>query len=125
MQSVETIGYVAATLVLTTFCMRSMFPLRVVAVASNLVFIAYGYLGELMPVLILHLLLLPMNLYRLGELIHWNNRADIPARGLRLLCGMITIPFVSAGRASCDDRRLRHTVRRGVQRKRSHRRCNG
>jgi CRP/FNR family cyclic AMP-dependent transcriptional regulator len=39
-----------------------------VAIASNLAFIAYGYLGELMPVLLLHLLLLPVNLHRLTEL---------------------------------------------------------
>jgi hypothetical protein len=69
MLSVEFIGYIAASLVLTTFCMRSMCALRTVAIASNLAFIVYGYLGDLMPVLVLHLLLFPMNCYRLVEVI--------------------------------------------------------
>jgi hypothetical protein len=33
---------VAASLMLATFCARSMVLLRVLAIASNLVFIAYG-----------------------------------------------------------------------------------
>lgn len=75
MPFVETIGYVAAGLVLTTFCMRSMCALRAVAIAGNVAFVAYGYLGDLMPVLILHLILLPINVYRLVELSQWNWRA--------------------------------------------------
>jgi hypothetical protein len=68
MMGSDAIGYLAASLVLATFWMRSMSRLRYVAIASNLAFIAYGYLGELMPVLLLHLLLLPVNLHRLTEL---------------------------------------------------------
>jgi len=45
-----------------------MSSLRYVAIASNLAFIAYGYFGHLMPVLLLHLLLLPVNIRRLTEL---------------------------------------------------------
>ena len=55
------IGFVAAALVLATFCMRSMTALRWVALASNLAFIAYAYLENLAPVLLLHALLLPVN----------------------------------------------------------------
>ena len=64
----DAIGFAAAGLVLATFCMRSMRALRWVAIASNLAFIAYGYLGSLAPVLLLHLLLLPVNVYRLAQL---------------------------------------------------------
>jgi hypothetical protein len=62
------VGFAAAGLVLATFCMRSMKPLRWVAIASNVAFIAYGYLGGLAPVLLLHALLLPVNVYRLAQL---------------------------------------------------------
>jgi hypothetical protein len=48
--------------------MRSMSSLRYIAIASNLAFIAYGYTGDLMPVLLLHMLLLPVNVLRLTEL---------------------------------------------------------
>jgi hypothetical protein len=63
----DAIGYLASSLVLATFCMRSMCSLRYVAIASNLAFITYGYLGDLMPVLLLHLLLLPVNVRRLAD----------------------------------------------------------
>ena len=64
----DAIGFAAAGLVLATFCARSMHALRWVAIASNLAFIAYGYLGHLAPVLLLHMLLLPVNVYRLAQL---------------------------------------------------------
>ena len=62
------VGFAAAGLVLATFCMRSMSALRWVAIASNVAFIAYGYLGGLVPILLLHALLLPVNVYRLTQL---------------------------------------------------------
>jgi len=65
---IDAVGYLAAGLVLATFCMRSMGGLRLVALASNLAFIAYGYLGSLTPVLVLHALLLPVNACRLVQL---------------------------------------------------------
>ena len=45
--------------------MRDMVALRCMAIASNLAFIAYGVLADLGPVLVLHLLLLPINVLRL------------------------------------------------------------
>jgi hypothetical protein len=65
---VDAIGFAAAGLVLATFSMRSMIALRWVAIASNLAFIAYGYLGHLPPILLLHVLLLPINACRLAQL---------------------------------------------------------
>lgn len=65
---IDGIGFAAAGLVLATFCMRSMSALRWVAIASNVAFIAYGYLEHLAPVMLLHVLLLPVNGYRLAQL---------------------------------------------------------
>jgi hypothetical protein len=65
---IDGVGFGAAGLVLATFCMRSMSALRWVAIASNVAFIAYGYLGGLAPVLLLHALLLPVNICRLAQL---------------------------------------------------------
>ncbi len=72
-------------LVLATFCMRSMNALRWVAIASNVAFIAYGYLGHLAPVLLLHALLLPVNIYRLTQLrgSHLASRSSRGAAGGR------------------------------------------
>jgi len=66
MSAIEAIGYLASALVLAAFCMRDMVGLRCMAIASNLAFIAYGVLAELGPVLVLHLLLLPVNVLRLA-----------------------------------------------------------
>jgi len=61
----DALGYVACSLVLATFFMTSMVPLRLMAIASNLAFIAYGYEAGIVPVLVLHALLLPVNVIRL------------------------------------------------------------
>jgi hypothetical protein len=68
MSWLEAIGYVASVLVLCTFYMKTMLPLRMCAIASNLAFIAYGFFGDIYPVLVLHLVLLPLNIKRLQEL---------------------------------------------------------
>jgi hypothetical protein len=72
MSGYELLGYVASALVLTTFWMRRMVMLRAVAIASNVAFIAYGFLAGIMPVLLLHALLLPLNLYRVVQ--SWQER---------------------------------------------------
>ena len=61
----EPIGYLASLLVLATFSVRGMVALRLLAIASNLAFIAYAALAGIHPVLLLHGLLLPVNLLRL------------------------------------------------------------
>lgn len=63
----DLIGYLASAAVLATFCMRDMAVLRATAIASNVAFIAYGALAAVHPVLLLHLVLLPVNVYRLIE----------------------------------------------------------
>ena len=63
----EVAGCIACALVLATFAMRDMRLLRATAICSNLAFIVYGGLNWLLPVLALHLLLLPLNIIRLKE----------------------------------------------------------
>ena len=67
MSWVDVLGYAASASVLATFCMSTMIPLRVVALGSNLLFGTYGYVEHLYPVLILHAILLPVNLFRLVQ----------------------------------------------------------
>ena len=68
MNWVELLGYAASAAVLATFCMSTMMPLRVMALVSNVLFMAYGYADHLYPVLILHALLFPVNALRLLQL---------------------------------------------------------
>jgi CRP/FNR family transcriptional regulator, cyclic AMP receptor protein len=64
----EVMGYIASALVLLAFAVTDMRLLRVIAILSNIAFIAYGVLNSLMPVLALHALLLPINILRLRDL---------------------------------------------------------
>lgn len=64
------LGYVASALVLITFSARSITTLRIVAIASNVMFVAYAVSAQLPPVLLLHLLLLPLNMWRLVQAAH-------------------------------------------------------
>ena len=64
----DIIGYLASALVFATFYVRTMMPLRILAIASNLAFIAYAAGEGLLPVLVLHSVLLPVNLARLYEI---------------------------------------------------------
>jgi hypothetical protein len=57
--------------VLATFLMRTMRLLRLVAILSNVLFVGYGYIDHIQPVFLLHLTLLPINLWRL--VVHWND----------------------------------------------------
>ena len=68
MELSEAVGYLAAGLVFLTFCMKTMMPLRLVAISSNVAFVVYSLLGGLDPILILHVILLPLNIYRLYEI---------------------------------------------------------
>lgn len=70
------VGYLASILVLCTFCAKTMLPLRSIALGSNLAFISYGVLLHLYPVLMLHVVLLPLNAWRLAEILLLSKRAQ-------------------------------------------------
>jgi hypothetical protein len=61
---IDLIGYATSCAVLATFLMRTMVSLRAVAILSNCLFLAYGYCQHLYPVFVLHLALLPINVWR-------------------------------------------------------------
>jgi CRP/FNR family transcriptional regulator, cyclic AMP receptor protein len=84
--SIVTAAWVAALLVFAAFFMKTMIPLRVVAITSNVAFIIYallgiryGIFGRVYPILVLHSALLPLNAVRLLQvkrLIDAVNRAS-------------------------------------------------
>jgi CRP/FNR family transcriptional regulator, cyclic AMP receptor protein len=69
MSRAELIGYAAAACVFVTFYMKTMVPLRIAGIVSNVLFIAYAYDLPAYPVLILHLTLLPLNIIRLRQML--------------------------------------------------------
>jgi hypothetical protein len=66
-----------------TFTMKSMRPLRVVAILSNAAFIYYAVAVHILPVLVLHSVLLPLNVFRLVQIQIENPWARWPARAAR------------------------------------------
>ena len=79
----DLIGYSASNLVLLTFVTKDMRRLRTIAIFSNIAFIAYGALAWLPPVLCLHLVLLPLNLLRLWQVVHSEQRGFTTLNWLR------------------------------------------
>jgi hypothetical protein len=65
----QIIGLAAAACVLATFCMQSPLALRAFAIASNVLFIVYAAGSDLAPILLLHALLLPINVWSLRRLL--------------------------------------------------------
>ena len=68
------VAWFAAALVFSSFFMKTIVPLRALAIASNVVFIGYALLGlhygifdKVLPILVLHTALLPLNIIRLNE----------------------------------------------------------
>ena len=71
---VQLVGYLASVLVFSTFYMKTMIPLRCVAIASNVAFLTYGYFARLYPVALLHTVLLPLNVFRLHQMYRLKER---------------------------------------------------
>ncbi|MEL6922115.1 MAG: cyclic nucleotide-binding domain-containing protein [Pseudomonadota bacterium] len=99
---IDVAGYVAAALVFLTFSMKTLMSLRSVAIASNVAFLTYGFMADLTPILILHGLLLPLNLYRAWEHQNLLNRIENAlesSAGVELLLPHMTKKRVHAGTA--------------------------
>lgn len=93
---VETVGFVAAVLTLITFAQKRMLDMRLAALSSNVVFITYGLLGGIYPVLVLHMLLFPINLMRcIAEILgrRTTKKSDYNHRGTPGLCWVYVSMF--------------------------------
>ena len=69
-------AWIAAALVFASFFMKTIVPLRGLAIASNVAFIAFAAIGarnglfaEVLPILVLHCALLPLNALRLWQVL--------------------------------------------------------
>lgn len=67
MSLIDAAGFLAGGFVILAFYCTRAIPLRGFAIASNLLFVLYGFERDLAPIAILHLVLLPLNVWRLRE----------------------------------------------------------
>lgn len=97
---IDALGVAAGIAVIATFYTVVQVRTRLLAIVSNLLFIAYAISADLWPVLALHALLLPLNLWRLDGIWHGDAPHAITpagyaaARPLRRRAGM---PLCGAG----------------------------
>jgi hypothetical protein len=68
MSWIDFLGFSAALSVLASFCMTRILALRAFALLRNVLFILYGSCAHIYPVLVLHIILLPVNLVRLHQI---------------------------------------------------------
>ena len=61
-------GFIGAVLTLASYLMKSMMPLRLVALAANVFFVAYGYLEAALPSLLLYATMIPINAKKVFEI---------------------------------------------------------
>lgn len=66
---IEVVGWTASALTIATYAMNTMMPLRILALGSSVCFMIYGTVLQLWPLLVMELVLLPINSFRLWQLI--------------------------------------------------------
>jgi multidrug resistance efflux pump len=97
----EFVGYVAAGLVFATFYMKTMIPLRLVGITSNVTFLVYSWFADVVPLFVLHSALLPLNIWRLMQIrallreVRKVAVGDLPLESL--------LPFMSPRRAEAGE----------------------
>jgi Cyclic nucleotide-binding domain len=70
-----------AVFFVATLLVRTIVPLRVIGIISNVFFIAYGALSASVPTFLLYLLSLPINVIRLRQMLNLVKKARLSAQG--------------------------------------------
>jgi CRP/FNR family transcriptional regulator, cyclic AMP receptor protein len=78
-------GYLGAVLIVASFFVRTMIPLRALSAASNVCIIVYASLDAQYPTLVLNIALLPLNIVRLVQMMKLVRRVRSAARGDRAM----------------------------------------
>lgn len=81
MTFVEVIGYLSAAIGIAMFAMQTMIPLRAAAIAHNVGQIVFGLLSGSLPTVAQHVVLLPLNSYRLFEMLRLIKRVKVASTG--------------------------------------------
>jgi CRP/FNR family cyclic AMP-dependent transcriptional regulator len=74
---IEAVGYAGTAFTILAYSMRRLMPLRIVAILSSVSFLVYAGLIGSAPLMLMEAVLLPINVWRLIELIRpasgWRN----------------------------------------------------
>lgn len=77
----EGFALVGAVFYVASIALQTMVPLRIAAIISTVFFILYGYFSQNYPTLFLYLFLLPLNFFRLREMLRLVKKVKMAASG--------------------------------------------
>lgn len=72
----ELLGWLGAGTTVATYAMRTMMPLRIMAIISSVMFLVYGVSVQAWPLVAMEVMLLPLNLWRLRQLLSLRRRVE-------------------------------------------------
>jgi CRP/FNR family transcriptional regulator, cyclic AMP receptor protein len=76
---IDLIGYIGALVALMTFCMTTMLYLRFAALCTNVLLFSFGVLTGMYPTMVLHLVLFPINTFKILQILRLVGSAERPA----------------------------------------------
>lgn len=77
----EGFALLGAAFYVASIALQTMVPLRIAAIISTIFFILYGYCARNYPTLFLYLFLLPLNVFRLREMLRLVKKVKMAASG--------------------------------------------
>lgn len=75
------LGFIAGVFYIASHYMKTMVPLRICELTSNALFVIYGFLYPSLPTLFLYGILIPLNAYRLYEMIELIHKVRHASQG--------------------------------------------
>lgn len=77
----EFFAVIGALFYVATYAMQTMVPLRIAGIVATIFFILYGYYARAYPTLFMYLFLLPLNVFRLWQMLTLVRKVRISASG--------------------------------------------
>uniref|UniRef100_UPI003083BBD9 Crp/Fnr family transcriptional regulator n=1 Tax=Chelativorans sp. YIM 93263 TaxID=2906648 RepID=UPI003083BBD9 len=77
---IDLIGFVGTALTIITYSLTTIIPLRIFAIAANIVFLFYGVVTQSFPLIAMSGILLPLNGWRLYQMLQLIREVDVASR---------------------------------------------
>lgn len=74
---IEFLGWLGGAFTVAAYGMRTMLPLRIMAIMSSVMFLSYGIVTQAWPIVGTELILLPLNIWRLCQILSLQRRLEV------------------------------------------------
>ena len=75
------LGLIGAIFYVASMTLRTMIPLRIAAIVSNILFMGYGLMAKALPTFFMYAVLLPINCFRLYQIQQLVKRVKVASQG--------------------------------------------